>query len=46
MAMMSDLARGGMGGDISGFQANMPPPHFGPGGAPTGVEGQSMILLN
>jgi hypothetical protein len=40
MAMMSDLARGGIGGEMSGFSPNMPPPHIGPGGAPIGVEGQ------
>jgi len=35
MAMMSDLTRGGMGGEIPGFLPNMPPPPHGP----VGVEG-------
>jgi hypothetical protein len=35
MAMMNDLAQGGMTGDIHGFPPNMPPPH-----GPMGVEGQ------
>ena len=39
MAMMSDLTRGGPGGDLSGFSSNMPPPSRGPGGASVGVEG-------
>ena len=40
MAMMSDLQRAGMGGgEMPGYPTNMAPPHRGPGGAPTGVEG-------
>jgi hypothetical protein len=35
MAMMNDLARGGMGGQMPGFPTNMPPPPQGP----IGVEG-------
>lgn len=40
MAMMSDFARGGLGGDIPIFPGNMPPPPRGPGGMPGGIEGQ------
>jgi hypothetical protein len=39
MAMMNDLAQGGMRGEMSGFPPNMPPPPHGP----TGVEGQLII---
>jgi hypothetical protein len=39
MAMMSDLARGGAGGEIPGFHPNMSPSPRGPGGAPVGVGG-------
>ena len=40
MAMMNNLAQGGVGGEMPGFSPNMPPPPRGPGGAPVGVEGQ------
>jgi hypothetical protein len=42
MAMMNDLARGGMSGEMPGFPPNMQPPP--PGSA--GVEGPSLPLLN
>ncbi len=36
MAMLNDLAQGGITGDIHGFPSNMQPPPHGP----IGVEGQ------
>ncbi|CAF0836666.1 unnamed protein product [Adineta steineri] len=44
MAMMSDLARGGAGGDMPGFPHNMSSSSRGPGGAPVGVEGFMMFV--
>ncbi|CAF1176267.1 unnamed protein product [Rotaria sp. Silwood1] len=44
MAMMSDLARGGMAGEIPVFPPNMPPPPHGPGGMPAGLEGFMMFV--
>ncbi|CAF4098435.1 unnamed protein product, partial [Rotaria magnacalcarata] len=44
MAMMNDLARGGMEGEMSGFQGNMPPPPRGPGGVPSDLEGFMMFV--
>ncbi|CAF1636252.1 unnamed protein product, partial [Adineta ricciae] len=41
MSMMSDLARGGVAGDMPDFSANAPP--RGPGGAPVGVGGFMMF---
>ncbi|CAF3149028.1 unnamed protein product [Rotaria socialis] len=44
MAMMNDLARGGMEGEMSDFPGNMPPPPRGPGGVPSGLEGFMMFV--
>ncbi|CAF4040420.1 unnamed protein product [Rotaria sordida] len=44
MAMMTDFARGGMGGEIPVFSPNMPPSAQGPGGIPTGLEGFMMFV--